>query len=287
MKKALFILVAIAAVSCTEDTGSNETDLGTDNQHTQLIADYEQQLAEYAQRDSVLNNYLASFNEIETNLDLIKEKHGFIVFSSANDPEFQGDVKTRIMEDINLLAELMADSRNKIALLSNELENSGIEIEELEKMIILQSEQIEMQHLEILKLEEILADLDAEFVELFEAYEDKSQLAEDQELELNTAFYAFGSFKELKEAGVVTKEGGFIGIGAAKKLADDFTKEYFTKIDIREKTEIILAGKSAEMVTNHPSDSYEIVGDDAAEKLVIKDPTAFWSTSKYLVVIVE
>lgn len=287
MKNLLPIALAAMLFGCAEDAGTDPATDSNSDENMQLIADYQQQIAEYEERDSILNDYLASFNEIEANLDQIKETHGFIVFSSANDPEFQTDVKTRIMEDINLLAELMADSRNKIALLSAELENSGIVIEELEKMIILQQQQLEAQHLEILKLEETLADLDQEFVELFEAYQDKSQLAEDQDAELNTAFFAYGSFKELKEAGVVTKEGGFIGIGAAKKLADDFTKEYFTKIDIREKTEIILASKSAELVTTHPADTYEIVGTDSAEKLVITDPVAFWSVSKYLVIIVD
>jgi hypothetical protein len=42
-----------------------------------------------------------------------------------------------------------------------------------------------------------------------------------------------------------------------------------------------------DVLTTHPSGSYKIVGDKVKEKLVITDQKAFWSVSKYLVVVVD
>ena len=42
--------------------------------------------------------------------------------------------------------------------------------------------------------------------------------------------------------------------------------------------------KKAKLATNHPAGSYRLEG---ADKLVITDPNAFWSLSKYLVIIAE
>ena len=92
----------------------------------------------------------------------------------------------------------------------------------------------------------------------------------------------------MKEQGVISKSGGFIGIGKTAKLSDDFNREYFTKIDISTVNEIELMSKKVKIISNHPSESYKIEGeDDSAEKLLILDSDAFWSSSKYLVMVVE
>ena len=64
-------------------------------------------------------------------------------------------------------------------------------------------------------------------------------------------------------------------------------KKYFTQVDITTTNEINLAATKAKVVTNHPSSSYEIKGEKTADRIIIKDPEAFWSASKYLVVIVD
>ena len=67
----------------------------------------------------------------------------------------------------------------------------------------------------------------------------------------------------------------------------DFNKTYFTEVKISELTEIPLGVKKADIVTLHPSDSYELIGENPIEKIVIKDAVKFWETSKYLVVVVK
>jgi hypothetical protein len=51
---------------------------------------------------------------------------------------------------------------------------------------------------------------------------------------------------------------------------------------------IDIISKKVKVVTNHPSESYKIEGENGSvEKLVILDSDAFWSASKYLVMVVE
>lgn len=104
----------------------------------------------------------------------------------------------------------------------------------------------------------------------------------EQDKALHTAFYCFGTSKELKAQNILSKNGLF---GKTKVLQAGFNKDYFISIDIREVTEIPLFASKAKLRSNHPEGSYEFVED--AEKnltLHITNIEQFWSLGKYLVI---
>ena len=71
-------------------------------------------------------------------------------------------------------------------------------------------------------------------------------------------------------------------------LEQNFNKSYFTKIDIRVDKEIKLYSRSAEVLTAHPANSYTLQRDANKQYILrITNPEQFWSTSKYLVVLVK
>ena len=71
-------------------------------------------------------------------------------------------------------------------------------------------------------------------------------------------------------------------------LQSSFNKEYFTKIDIRVDKEIKLYSSSAKILTSHPASAYTLQRDANKQYVLrITDPQQFWSTSKYLVVLVK
>ena len=109
--------------------------------------------------------------------------------------------------------------------------------------------------------------------------EAQSKTINAQDKQLNTAWYACGTEKELKGQQILVK---------GKVLQGNFNKDYFTKIDIRVDNTIKLYSKSAKLLTTHPSSSYTLQ-PDANKQLTLRitDPQAFWSTSKYLVVQVK
>lgn len=283
MKKLLLLsFITTTLFSCNPDQNTDGAESG---ELDSLKQQYELLVAESQEKDDAYDEYLGALNEIESNLDSIKRAHGYITSTSSSAQELDPGAKARIIEDINLLADLMGESQSKINRLNSQLKDSGYKNEELERMVMSRSKELEAQHLEILNLKEQLADIDAEFVELLDAYQEKTRIVYEQEEELNTAWYAFGTYKELKAKGIVIKEGSVIGLGGSKKLNDDFDKDYFQKIDTRKLKVITLASKKATLITSHPSGSYEFEGQ--VEKLLITKPAEFWGASKYLVIIVE
>jgi len=107
---------------------------------------------------------------------------------------------------------------------------------------------------------------------------------------MHTVHYIIGEQKELKDKGVITKEGGILGIGASKKLdVSKLEPSLFTDGDQRELLSIPLYSKKAKLITNHPEASYEFIMDSKGqvESLKVIDRKAFWSVTEYLVVEVD
>lgn len=240
-----------------------------------------------ATKDSSLEAFIRGFNEIQDNLDAIKDKEK-IVTKNSSDSELRKSKEQQIVDDIQAIYDMMNKNKQRISSLKQKLEKSGKSNEELEKFISRLTAQLEEKDIEIAGLKSALERLNIELSALNTNYEELSQEADVKTQKLNTAYYAFGTSKELIKNGVLTKEGGFIGIGKSEKVKEDFNKNYFTKIDITQVTEIVLASKKAKLLSTHPAGSFKIEGNDGkAEKLIITNADDFWSASKYLVIVVE
>ena len=107
-----------------------------------------------------------------------------------------------------------------------------------------------------------------------------------QDKQINTAWYVFGTKKELNNQHIIEDVNALTG--KFKVMTGNFNKNYFTKVDIRDLSEIKLYSKSAKLLTTHPSSSYNLVRDANKQYILrITNPQIFWSTSKYLVVLVK
>ncbi len=242
---------------------------------------------EVGKKDSTIESFIRSFNQIQDNLDQIKEKEK-IVGSIAKD----GDVKSKenqIVSDIQSIYDLINQNKKKIASMGVRLKNANIKIDELQKMIDRLNNQLQEKDVQIADLKSQLEKMNVELSGVQTTLDETKQESALKTEKMNTAWYAFGTSKELIKQGVLTKEGGFIGIGKSAKLKDNFNKNYFTKIDISSTKEIQLACKKARLLTSHPSSSYKFEGEQGKkiEKLVINNSEDFWGVDKYLVIIVE
>ena len=279
-------LMALAFVSC-EDAETIESinsagNTGAEDKDSEILF-LKQQLAE---NDSTVNSYFSYVNEIRENLHLITNEQDLILNLQGN-PEVISVDNIDLIQELKTLGALMAENENKIEQLKAALKNSDYQMGEFEEMIMSLSEDVEMKNREIFQLQQELENLDGAFSELFIAFEKQSQEFDAIKDELNTAYFTFGSKSELTDNGVITKEGGFIGMGKINKLKDDFNKTYFTEVKMSELTEIPLGVKKADIITTHPSASYELIGQELIEKIVIKDASKFWGASKYLVIVVK
>lgn len=283
MKKLIILLMAAPffVVSC--GPGEEERDPVKDS----LTSVTQNQGGEIKSKDSTIESFLRSFNEIQDNLDMIKEKEK-IISMSTKDSELEASQKDQIVADIQQIYELMAKNKQQLASMNGRLKKANVKMSELEKMIERITSQLGEKEAEVTDLKAQLEKMNLEVQNLTMNYEEEKQESQAKTEKLNTAYYAFGTSKELIKQGVLTKEGGFIGIGKAEKLKDDFNRSYFTKIDLTQTTSITLGTKKAKLITSHPSGSYKLEGtENKVEKLTITNPEDFWSSSKYLVIVVD
>lgn len=278
----LYTVLTLFIASCNSNSGE-----GSSPELDSLKAENERLKAEAMRKDQSIDEFLQSLNEIEENLNAIKEREKIVRINSTS-LENQNSKQEQIAADINMIGQLLLENKSKIATLNNKLKAAGIKSAELEKIIEGLNKKLDEKDNEIASLKEELTIANAALEKLFVEYNQRLEELDDKTSKLNTAYYVIGTKKELLEKGVITKEGGFVGIGKSSKLKNDFNKEYFTKIDVTTTTSIPLLTKKARVITSHPTGSYKIEGSkDKAEKLVISNSEDFWSASKYLVIIVE
>lgn len=237
------------------------------------------------EKEAALQEFIGAFNEIQENLNEIKDKEKIVTTASST-----GDVKNKqdqIKEDIQAIYDLMAKNKNRINSLSRKLKDSNLKLEGMEKMIENLQNTLNLKDNEIAELKTKIESLHIELANLNTNYQAVEQESAQKTEELNTAYYAIGTSKELKEKNVISKEGGFIGIGKITKVKEDFNREYFTKVNIEQATSINVGSKKVKILTTHPQGSYKLVGDPVVEKIEITHPRDFWSASKYLVIVIN
>jgi len=244
------------------------------------------------ERDSIINDWLTTFEQIENDLNLIKQKEKIISLQS-NGQEFTQNRKKQVIEDIRYLNTLLEENKKKIASLSAQLNNSGGAIKGLQVKIANLEKTITQYEADVNELKSTLANKDFEIGELnrkmtaFEStIDEKVEIINEQDIKLNQAFLVSGTSRELKDKGIVSKEGGFLGLGKRGSLAGNVNDSLFAMIDVRGTRNIEVNSKRAKLVTRHPSESYTMVrdADNKISSIEINDPDNFWRFSRYAVV---
>jgi peptidoglycan hydrolase CwlO-like protein len=248
------------------------------------------------ERERSLNEFIATFNEVERNLDCVAVKQ-HLIYNSADKTkgELKATQKDRINAQIEAINDLMEQNRTTIADLQKKLKRSGSKNKKLEETVATLTAQIAQKDSELAALNEKLAALNAQVAQLQTSIDtltsqgnSKSQRIAEQVATIHTAYYLIGRTKDLKEAKVIDKKGGLLGLGRTSQLNENFNRSKFTKIDYTQTTSIPVNSDHYRMVTNHPPDSYKLEKDakkkNVVRTLVITDPEKFWSVSKYLVI---
>lgn len=243
------------------------------------------------QKDTELDDLMGTFNEIQEGFDQINEAQDRVNMLRENG-EGNSTVEN-IKENMEFIKQTLQENKDKIADLQSKLNSSTLNANKLKEMIAKFEKQLDEKTAEIESLRALLADKDMKIAELDDAVtglknenaevraqkEATEQIAKNQDMQLNTAYYMYGTSKELKEFGVLSK---------GEVLQGAFNKNDFIKIDIRKTTVIPLESKSADLLTSHPAGSYTLLKDNKGEyTLRITDAAKFWSASKYLVVKVK
>lgn len=278
-----FTLIAALGLTIASCSSPAEKTVSTSTDVDSRIAQLEK---ENAQKDSMINESLAFFSEIQSNLSSIELKKDEIRIKSR-DSEFTTDDKAWILEQIKQINFLRQENAKKVKALTDQLKKSGLKITQLDAMVqgLLQSIQEKEEQISI--LESDLVSLDKAYARLFDAYQEKAVLVDELTEEINTVYYSYGTEEELVKNKVIDRKNGFIGIGKSIKLMDNFNQKYFAKIDLTEEKELFIEGTELKFITDHPSSSYSLSPSGKNTKIKISNPREFWKVSRYLVIVVD
>lgn len=289
MRKFLLAsLVLPLAIACNQDIKEDNARLKSENESLSQ---------ENHSKDSLIKSFVEDFSQIQENLATIREKEESIEAARQGGFEASGNVREQIITDVEAINELLSENKQTIEGLNDKIKRYSYEVGKFKKMVANLNKEIETKDGQVMELKENLASMNFEMTKLNSKLDTatargrkQQQLIAEQTESLNTAYYAVGTSKDLEANEVIDRKGGIIGIGRTKTVADDFNRDYFTKIDISKTKVIPLKSKDddVKLVSNHPSDSYKWnKTEDEVTGLEITNPDKFWKTTKYMVVIVD
>lgn len=288
MKKYLAILILpCLLIACDTD------------EKARLQAEVERLQQESSQKDADVDGFITSLTNIQSNLDSIKALEGIVTAKTVGEAGKNSTAEDDILDDMRSIYDKMRKNREQLNEMEKQLKNSSISSDKLNRLIAKLKADLADKDAEISVLRDKLAQADIYIDALMtdidnlaleserkeEVIQHKDRILTAQEKELLTAYWVKGTKKELMERGIIDREGAFLGMGGVKKVAGDVAYEDLIRINIYETEEFVIGAKKAEVVSSHHRDSYEIIGDRTAEKLVVTDPDTFWKNSKVLVIV--
>lgn len=288
MKKFLIYAMSVMTlVACKQEKVQDQNDsINSAAQH-----EIDSLKAVNASQAKELEDFMEMVDQVNEGFRMIKEAEGKV---DVRDGNLEGSKKEEMMESLKFIKDKMDENKEIIAQLKKKLANSNGSLSSLSKQIEALELQMETQNTRIKELEEQVASRDRVIAQqgeqinklndnvndLTEQNEQKAAQVAQQDKDLNTAWFVFGTKSELKEQKIL-ESGDVLTNG-------NFNKGYFTKIDIRNTKDIRLYSKSAKLLTNHPDGTYQLTKDSQGQyELHITNPTKFWAASKYLVILVK
>ena len=266
LRNVLFLLIALPWACNTPNSEE------IDNERAYQIASAE------------LDSNRVGLEELKWRLHKLKDRHAGNAFvwghqegDSISESLGYPDV---IDDNVAQLEQLLADYRYRIAALENELEQSNDQTRDRQKVAerwyqnwIEAERDIALLITHLDKLEDLICQKEVQI-----------DLLND---ELNRVYFAFGTVDELARNGVVDTRKTIWGKKKVSDLSDDLNTDYFAVADKRNLKEIpILSGK-AELLSNHPKDSFRFRGENRVDAIEIIDPERFWKQTDYLAIQVE
>lgn len=281
MKKILTVAIVLIFTGC----GGNKVQ----EDSRDVVYDSLQQII--SQKNAELNDIMGTYNDIQEGFREINMAQGRVNLNGIASEKMS---KEDIMENISFIQRTMQLNRERIARLQQQLKSSSlnadklsatiegltIQLNEKQKQIDQLEAQLKDKDLVIEKQGKEITRLNDNVGQLTASDAAKAEALQKQDKEMHTAWYVFGTKKELKSQGILKSSDVL--------KSSDFNKNYFTRIDIRVVKSIKLYSKNVELLTSHPSDSYSLERDAQKQYILyINNPDAFWSVSRYLVMLVK
>ncbi|GAB6012052.1 Cbp1 family collagen-binding glycoprotein adhesin [Viscerimonas tarda] len=290
MKKLMFVCLCVGLLASCDVKNSDE--------YKTIQAQNDSLMKATAQSNAELTESMDIINTIEENFNQIKEAEKYLAVESKSKGDMNASTKTQITDNFNMINDILLKNKKEIENLNSKLKSSKGQLTGLTATIERLNKELEERAASIVSLQEALTERDKEIAalntnigrlsshvnNLSDQVMDQASTIKEQDRALNTAYYVFGTSKELKEAKIVS--GGFLS--SSKVMKESIDKSSFVAVDIRDTKAIPVYAKKAKVLSEHPKASYSL-DKDANGQIVINilDYKKFWSVTPYLVVQVN
>jgi len=277
-------LIGICFIACTNNNEQAQKLKDTVTKDSIL-------LVQANQKDSEISSYLHELKDIGDNLDMIKSREKIMTLKTGG---IEATNKDSLVSEIKELDDWIVANDKKMNRLQARLKKMSVRNENLESLVNRLNQELTEKDQEIgdlqlglSKANETIMIVTKRFNDSIVVIKKERELVSNYKTALTTVYYVTGTMKALQDKGIVTKEGGFIGIGRVAVVNSSIDNSKFTKSDLTNLTGLSLNGKFRRLITTHPDNSYSILTNGKADSLTITNPTAFWSESKYLVIAIK
>lgn len=286
MKKLIFgalVLACTMLASCNRVSQEQYQQVTSTNDSLMLVA---------LQQGNEIYDLNTTLKSVTEQLDKI---NGQINVSNGEDQDLVAQ-RERLMQKLQLVQQTINEKQQALddlqkkygAQLSQNkelkktIERLQTEVKEYEASIENYRGQVAQMGKQIDELSTNLTETKNVLAEAQQKSEEQENVINVQDKMLNSGFFIVAEKKDLKDLGLI--EGG--AFSKKRLTTQGFSNEGFNVVDIREFTSLNLGSKNAKILTSHPASSYELqTQSDKTLKLVVTDQAAFWSNSKYLVVM--
>lgn len=244
-----------------------------------------------------METVLAGINDISSGIESLRDAEQILTLEAA--AESRGKAKSRqelqrLQLDVQAMTEAIANYRAQIDELQGKNKTQSAQFQ---RMIANLKAELAQREERLAELTDQLAATNKEFAvkvaEVKELAQDVDSLDREskaqqmtiaeQDRTLHQGNYLIGTRKELKDAGVISRQGIFCPPIVSLQVEN----AGFTPLDVRETQSIALGSKKAKVLSSHPAEAYALEeGEDGNLVLKIKDADNFWRQTRYLVLMV-
>ncbi len=280
------IVVLLAVVGC--DNGKQQE---LESQNSQLKN-------ELASRDQYIQDVTSTINDIHNQLEDAWSKEKKVLRASKKDETEKtltdAELKQSIISRISDIRHTLAQNRARINSLEGRLKTASTQYTGLQAMVDDLKKTLDEREKTIadlnLRVENLQGDVNAKAVMIAErdtTIQNQSRMLDDNTRQINTVFYVVGKRSELKDKGIITREGGFLWglLGATTVLSANYDGGQFEAVDKTKESEIEIPGRIDEIVPQRAEGTYAAQETgDGHTILKIINPDNFWREN-HLVII--
>ncbi|KFD38405.1 hypothetical protein AT05_09940, partial [Schleiferia thermophila str. Yellowstone] len=245
MKKfVLTVFITVLLASCNSELKEEIETLKSEK------SELEQRSKE---QDSIISILTEVIEDVQHNLNVIREKEGRIRLAEEASSEKFKSLKDAVVQDIQDVNSIIEESKAKINRLNQQLASSKGQIKNLGVLVESLKKQLEERENTIAELTRAIEEKDETIRQLTRKVqiitEESQRTISAKEAELNRCYYIIDTRRNLKDKGIIDSQGGFLGIGRVKTVSGSVDPSLFTAADMRELNRLELDTRSIKLIS--------------------------------------